>query len=85
MEHVWYVEGRGNLIIEYTPEGANGEFEGGGGNGREEGREGGRLFVYAYFLVTFIVEVKVIEGVYVTSPVGNFCIFPHTSVYAPPF
>ena len=41
VEHVWYVEGRGNLIIEYTPEGANGEFEGGGGNGREEGREGG--------------------------------------------
>ena len=30
VEHVWYVEGRGNLIIEYTPEGANGEFEGGG-------------------------------------------------------
>ena len=58
MEHVWYVEGRGNLIIEYTPEGANGEFEGGGG-GREwkGGREGGRLFVYACFLVTFIVEV----------------------------
>ena len=81
MEHVWYVEGRGNLIIEYTPEGANGEFEGGGGNGREEER----LFVYACFLVTFIVEVKVIEGVHVTSPVGNFCILPHTSVYAPPF
>ena len=31
VEHVWYVEGRGNLIIEYTPEGANGEFEEGGG------------------------------------------------------
>ena len=25
VEHVWYVEGRGNLIIEYTPEGATGE------------------------------------------------------------
>jgi len=24
VEHVWYVEGRGNLIIEYTPEGATG-------------------------------------------------------------
>ena len=81
MEHVWYVEGRGNLIIEYTPEGAKGEFEGEG----EGGREGGRLFVYACFLVTFIVEVKVIEGVHVTSLVGNFCIFLHTSVYAPPF
>ena len=34
MEHVWYVEGRGNLIIEYTPEGANGEF---GRWGRERG------------------------------------------------
>ena len=41
--------------------------------------------MYACFLVTFIVEVKVVEGVHVTSPVGNFCIFPHTSVYAPPF
>ena len=29
MEHVWYVEGRGNLMIEYTPEGAKGEWEGG--------------------------------------------------------
>ena len=36
MEHVWYVEGRGNLMIEYTPEGAKGEWRGGGG-GREEG------------------------------------------------
>ena len=25
VEHVWYVEGRGNLIIEYSPEGAEGE------------------------------------------------------------
>ena len=25
VEHVWYVEGRGNLTIEYTPEGATGE------------------------------------------------------------
>ena len=25
VEHVWYVEGRGNLTIEYTPEGAKGE------------------------------------------------------------
>ena len=33
MEHVWYVEGRGNLMIEYTPEGAKGEWEG----GRREG------------------------------------------------
>ena len=24
------------------------------------------------------------DGVHVTSPVGNFCIFPHVSVYAPP-
>ena len=31
MDHVWYVEGRGNLMIEYTPEGAKGEWEGGGG------------------------------------------------------
>ena len=30
VEHVWYVEGRGNLMIEYTPEGAKGEWEGGG-------------------------------------------------------
>jgi len=30
---VWYVEGRGNLMIEYTPEGAKGEWEG----GRREG------------------------------------------------
>ena len=44
MEHVWYVEGRGNLIIEYTPEGAKGEFEGWGEKGRDEGEfegEGG--------------------------------------------
>ena len=33
VEHVWYVEGRGNLMIEYTPEGAKGEWEG----GRREG------------------------------------------------
>jgi len=26
VEHVVYVEGRGNLIIEYTPEGAKGEY-----------------------------------------------------------
>ena len=32
MEHVWYVEGRGNLMIEYTPEGAKGEWEGRGGH-----------------------------------------------------
>ena len=41
--------------------------------------------MYACFLVTFIVEVKVIEGVHVTSPVGNFCVFLHTSIYVPPF
>ena len=80
MEHVWYVEGRGNLIIEYTPEGANGEFEGGGRNGRE----GSYLCMYV-FLLLLLVEVKVIEGVHVTSPVGNFCIFLHTSIYTPPF
>ena len=38
VEHVWYVEGRGNLIIEYTPEGAKGELR----EGEEGGRKGGR-------------------------------------------
>ena len=45
MEHVWYVEGRGNLIIEYTPEGANGEF------GRWERERGHSSFVRITYLV----------------------------------
>ena len=35
----------------------------------------------------FFLQIKAldpIEGVHVTSPVGNFCIFLHTSVHAPP-
>ena len=44
VEHVWYVEGQGNLIIEYTPEGAKGEFEGGGG-GRDKEKEWGMLLL----------------------------------------
>ena len=48
-----------------------------------EGMEG--YLCMHVFLLLLLVEIKVIEGVHVTSPVGNFCIFPHASVYAPPF
>ena len=49
VEHVWYVEGQGNLIIEYTPEGAKGEFEGGE---REGGGEGHSSFTYLLFVLS---------------------------------
>ena len=43
MEHVWYVEGRGNLMIEYTPEGAKGEWGGGELEREGEQRVSGRM------------------------------------------